>query len=42
MVNCNSIKLMNKLGFQKWARMPNILVYKGQEYGHVYYGVGIK
>ncbi|MBT3208491.1 MAG: N-acetyltransferase [Bacteroidetes bacterium] len=39
--NIQSIKLLEKFGFEKWGHMPNIANFDGEEYGHLYYGLKI-
>ncbi|MCL2412603.1 MAG: N-acetyltransferase family protein [Bacteroidales bacterium] len=40
--NDASIKLVEKLGYEKWGHMPNVAVFENVEAGHVYYGKRIK
>ena len=37
--NTASIKLMEKFGFQKWAFLPGVADFDGEECNHVYYGM---
>jgi len=37
--NVASIRLLEKAGFRKWAELPAIADFDGQECGHVYYGL---
>ena len=39
--NAPSIALLTKLGFQKWAHLPRVADFDGQECGHVYYGLRV-
>jgi len=32
--NMNSIRLLEKYGFEKWGYMPRIVEFDGIEYGH--------
>jgi len=36
-----SKKLLEKLGFEKWAYLPRVLDFDGQEFGEYYYGMRI-
>jgi phosphinothricin acetyltransferase len=37
--NAASIALLRKFGFEEWGRMPGIVVFDGDEYDHLYYGL---
>jgi len=37
--NTASIKLMDKFGFKKWAFLPGVADFDGEECNHVYYGM---
>ncbi len=37
-VNVTSVRILEKLGFQKWGHMPNVAAFDGKECGHFYYG----
>ncbi|NOR65111.1 MAG: GNAT family N-acetyltransferase [Candidatus Scalindua sp.] len=39
--NQNSIRLLEKYGFNKWGYMPRVVEFEGIEYGHLYYGLRI-
>jgi phosphinothricin acetyltransferase len=39
--NQNSIRLLEKYGFEKWGHMPRVVEFDGIEYGHLYYGLRI-
>jgi len=39
--NWNSIRLLEKYGFEKWGHMPQIVEFDGVEYGHLHYGLRI-
>jgi L-amino acid N-acyltransferase YncA len=41
-INPASLKVLEKLGFEKWGHMPNIADFDGRECGHLYYGLRIK
>jgi L-amino acid N-acyltransferase YncA len=36
--NEGSLRLLEKLGFQKWGYLPRVLDFDGEEYGEYYYG----
>lgn len=36
--NVNSIRIMEKHGYEKWGHLPRIAKFGGIEVGHVYYG----
>ena len=36
--NTASVKMMDKLGFTVWGRLPQIIQYKGQVYDHLIFG----
>lgn len=36
-----SIRLMEKLGFQKWGLLPRVADFDGEECGHLYFGVRV-
>jgi len=40
--NDASIKMVEKLGYEKWGHMPGVAVFDGVEVGHVYYGKRIE
>ena len=40
--NRNSIRLLEKYGFEKWGYMPRIVEFDGIEYGHLLYGLRIE
>ena len=40
--NMNSIRLLEKYGFEKWGYMPRIVEFDGIEYGHLHYGLRIE
>ena len=37
-INSDSVRILEKLGFQKWGHMPNVADFGGAECGHWYYG----
>jgi L-amino acid N-acyltransferase YncA len=39
--NAGSIKLLEKMGFQRWGYLPRVLDFDGQECGEYYYGIRI-
>jgi L-amino acid N-acyltransferase YncA len=39
--NRNSIRLLEKYGFNKWGYMPRVVEFEGIEYDHLYYGLRI-
>ncbi len=39
--NRNSIRLLEKYGFEKWGYMPRVVEFDGIEYGHLLYGLRI-
>jgi len=36
--NAPSIRLLEKLGFERWGRLPAVADFSGREVGHLYYG----
>ncbi|MFB3905713.1 MAG: N-acetyltransferase family protein [Acidobacteriota bacterium] len=40
-VNVGSIRLLEKLGFEKWGELPRVADFDGQEYSHLYYGLRV-
>lgn len=36
-----SRKLLEKLGFERWAYLPRVLDFDGQEFGEYYYGIRV-
>lgn len=36
--NTASLKLLEKMGFEKWGYLPNVADFDGEETGHLYYG----
>ena len=38
----DSIRLLEKYGFEKWGCMPRIVEFDGVEYGHLHYGLRIE
>ena len=40
--NRDSIRLLEKYGFEKWGYMPQVAEFDGIEYGHLYYGLRIE
>lgn len=40
--NQDSIRLLEKYGFQKWGHMPQVAEFDGIEVGHLYYGLRIE
>lgn len=36
--NEGSVRLLERMGFQKWGFLPRVADFDGQEYGHLYYG----
>lgn len=40
--NTASIKLLEKIGFEKWGVLPNVADFDGMECSHLYYGLRIK
>ncbi len=36
--NAASLKLLDKMGFEKWGYMPRVADFDGEETGHFYYG----
>ncbi len=40
--NQNSIKVLEKYGFEKWGHMPRVAEFDGIEFGHLYYGLRIE
>jgi phosphinothricin acetyltransferase len=36
--NAASIRLLEKLGFEKWGYLPRVADFDGKEVGHLYYG----
>ena len=40
--NHESIRLLEKHGFEKWGHMPRVAEFDGIEVGHLYYGLRIK
>jgi len=40
-VNTGSIRLLEKLGFQKWGELPRVADFDGHECGHLYYGLRV-
>ncbi len=40
--NHESIRLLEKHGFEKWGHMPRVAVFDGIEVGHLYYGLRIE
>ncbi len=39
--NRNSVRLLEKYGFEKWGHMPRVVEFDGIEYGHLHYGLRI-
>jgi phosphinothricin acetyltransferase len=39
--NQDSIRLLEKYGFEKWGHMPRVAEFEGVEVGHLYYGLRI-
>lgn len=39
--NTASIRLMERFGFEKWAYLPGVADFDGEECGHLYYGIRI-
>jgi L-amino acid N-acyltransferase YncA len=37
--NTGSIRLLEKSGFERWAYLPGVAVFKGVECSHIYYGI---
>jgi phosphinothricin acetyltransferase len=37
-VNQASLKLLEKMGFEKWGYLPRVADFDGKEVGHLYYG----
>ena len=40
--NQNSIRLLEKYGFERWGHMPRVAEFDGIEFGHLYYGLRIE
>ena len=40
-LNAGSIKLLEKMGFEKWAYLPRVLDFDGYECGEYYYGIRV-
>ena len=40
--NQNSIRVLEKYGFEKWGHMPRVAEFDGIEFGHLYYGLRIE
>jgi len=40
-VNVGSIRLLEKLGFERWGHLPAVADFDGQECGHLYYGLRV-
>jgi L-amino acid N-acyltransferase YncA len=36
-----SVKLLEKMGFQKWGYLPRVADFDGEECGHLYYGIRV-
>ncbi|MCJ7433689.1 MAG: N-acetyltransferase family protein [Anaerolineales bacterium] len=39
--NVASVKLLEKMGFQKWGYLPRVADFDGEECGHLYYGMRV-
>jgi L-amino acid N-acyltransferase YncA len=37
-VNADSVRILEKFGFERWGHMPNVADFGGAECGHLYYG----
>lgn len=40
-VNKDSVRLLEKFGFERWGHMPGVADFDGKECGHLYYGIRI-
>ncbi len=40
-LNEESVRLLERLGFQKWGFLPRVADFDGQECGHFYYGMRV-
>ena len=38
-VNSDSVRILEKFGFQKWGHMPRVADFDGKECGHLYFGL---
>lgn len=41
-VNLPSIRLLEKLSFEKWGHLPGVADFDGRECGHLYYGLRVR